>query len=70
MNGKTTLYVDQYGSKYWCRYVYELKTLHYLTGKVSKMYVDGNDGKTYHVGYVVGSNWLTAYAPIRKEVTR
>jgi len=30
-------------------------------GKVSKMYVDDNDGNTQHVGYVIGNNWITLY---------
>lgn len=66
MNGKHTLYMDQYGSKYHCHYIYELKTKHYLSGKMSKMYVDGKDGKRYHVGYVVGNIWLSAYQPFRE----
>ena len=63
--------VDQYG-----------QTFHGLTnprkelcerlGKshVDKMYVDGKDGKMYHVGYVIGGLWLTLYKvePYRKEV--
>ena len=69
MNGKTVLYIDQYGSKYACQYVKDLKRVHYLTGEISKMYVDGKDGKRYHVGYVVGQHWLRAYTPF-KEVTR
>jgi len=65
MNGKHTLYIDQYGTKFHCLYVYELKTEHHLSGKISKMYVDGKDGKTYHIGYVVGNHWLTAYQAVR-----
>jgi len=30
-----------------------------------KMYVDTQDGKTLHVGYVIGQHWITVY-----EVTR
>jgi hypothetical protein len=67
MNGKRVLYIDQYGSRFSCSTVKELKTVHHLCGKVSKMYQDGKDGKRYHVGYVVGSHWLTAYTPFRKE---
>ena len=35
----------------------------------AKMYVDGKDGKTYHVGYVVGEQWFNLYevTPFRKE---
>jgi hypothetical protein len=69
MNKKTVLYIDQYGSKYACQYVKDLKRVHYLEGKISRMYVDGKDGKSYHVGYVVGEHWLRAYIPFR-EVTQ
>lgn len=37
-------------------------------GRVSKMYRDGTDGKTYHVGYVVGPRWFVAYAPVKVPV--
>jgi len=70
MNGKYVLFIDQYGYKYPCNYIKDLKDVHYLSGKISKMYVDGKDGKTYHVGYVIGQHWLTAYKPYRKEATR
>jgi hypothetical protein len=35
-----------------------------------KMYRDGKDGKVYHVGWIVGSLWLTVYRvePMRKPV--
>lgn len=45
----------------------------------TRMYVDGTDGKTYHVGWVVGRHWCRVYrvepmrevawpaAPPRKE---
>jgi hypothetical protein len=68
MNGKPIIYIDQFGSKYFCYNVKDLKEVHYLSGKVSKMFVDSKDGKTYHVGYVVGQHWLDAYVPFRKEV--
>jgi hypothetical protein len=68
MNGKLILYIDQYGQKYFCRYVKELKTKHYLSGKISKMYVDSKDGNCYHKGYVIGKHWLTAYIPYKQEV--
>lgn len=29
--------------------------------RVSKMYVDKKDGRSVHIGYVVGQHWLTAY---------
>jgi hypothetical protein len=29
--------------------------------RVRKMYVDKKDGRSVHIGYVVGQHWLTAY---------
>lgn len=63
--------VDQYG-----------QTFHGLTNPrkelceklakshADKMYVEGKDGKCYHVGYVIGGLWLTLYIvkPYRREV--
>lgn len=62
MDGKLTLYIDQYGSHHWARTVKELRQT--IGGTVSKMYVDKKDGRTVHCGYVVGSLWCTAYSPI------
>jgi hypothetical protein len=69
MRGKLTLYIDQYGQRYYAYTLKELKQKHYIPGKISKMYVNGKDGKTYHIGYVIGQYWLTAYIPIRQETT-
>jgi hypothetical protein len=67
MNGKTTLFIDQYGSKYWARTVRELRSKVGMGGsRVSKMYVD-KDGGSIHVGYVVGAHWLTAYQRVERE---
>lgn len=55
------LFVDQFGNKFWARTVRELRT-EVGGGSVSKMYVDKEDGRTYHVGYVIGTYWLTEYA--------
>lgn len=63
MNGKLTLYRDQYGATWFARSVRELQRE--LRGRVSKMYVDMKDGQTKHVGYVVGEHWCTAYQPVR-----
>ena len=30
-------------------------------GRISKMYVDGEDGNAQHVGYVIGGLWWTLY---------
>ena len=63
MNGKQTLFLDQYGGRYWAKSTKELKEQ--LSGSVSKMYVDKiageHAGKTVHCGYIVGDNWLNAY---------
>jgi len=66
MNRKQTLYISQYGDKFSTSSVRELrKKIGNGSSRVSKMYVDGTDGKTYHVGYIVGKHWLTAYTPMR-----
>lgn len=38
-------------------------------GKVSKMYMDGKDGKAIHIGYIVGPLWFHLYivTPFREE---
>lgn len=30
-----------------------------LTGRVSRMFCDGKNGETFHVGYVIGNHWVT-----------
>ena len=60
-----TLYIDQYGNKFFAKTLKELKAEIGRT-KASKMYVDSTDGKTYHIGYVIGEHWLKAYTPMRK----
>lgn len=63
---KRKLFVDQHGYSYRVNSIRELrKKIGNGGSRVSKMYADGTDGKTYHVGYVVGKLWLTAYAPVR-----
>lgn len=69
MNGTPVLYRDQFGASIWARTVRELR--HKVGGgRVSKMYLDKVDGphagKIVHVGYVVGSHWFTAFAPIER----
>ena len=68
---KVYMAVDQYG-----------QTFHGLTNPrkelcerlanshADNMYVDGKDGKRYHVGYFIGGLWLTLYVvtPYRREV--
>lgn len=65
----TKLYVDQYGNRFYASTVRELREQ--IAGgksRVSIMYVDGKDGKTYRVGYVIGGHWLAAYVPERSIV--
>ena len=62
MNGKTILYIDQYGNNFWAKTVRELREQ--VRGACSKMYRDKADGSIMHVGYVIGQHWLTMYAPV------
>lgn len=65
MNGKWTLYVDQYGNRFAASTVKELREQIGMGGsRVSKMYRDKKDGRTVHCGYVIGAHWLTAYRPL------
>ena len=62
---KHTLWIDQYGTQWRAATIKELKEK-VGGGRVSKMYVDGKDGRTYHVGYVIGRHWLKGFAPMRE----
>ncbi len=60
------LYVDQYGNRFRAHIVKELRAqIKNGKSRVSKMFVDGNDGRTYHTGYVIGGHWLQGYTPMR-----
>ncbi len=63
------LYIDQYGNKFYARTVKELREK-IGGGTVSKMYCDGSKDfpGVFHVGYVIGSHWLTAFTPMRNPV--
>lgn len=62
-----TLYLDQWGNKFWAATVKELRSQIGMGGsRVGKMYVDKKDGGALHVGYVVGPHWLTAYRRVEK----
>ena len=63
MKNKFTLYINQYGNKIGATTVKSLRE-QAGGGRVSKMYIDKKDGKSYHVGYVVGKQWFTAYKPV------
>jgi hypothetical protein len=68
MNGKLMLYLDQWGNRWWAKTVKELREQIGMGGsRVSKMYVDKKDGRSVHIGYVVGRHWLTAYQPMENE---
>jgi hypothetical protein len=55
--------IDQYGNRYKIdkHPRKELLEKHYLTGKVSKMYRDGENGDVNHVGYIIGNLWVDIY---------
>lgn len=64
MKGKVMLYVDQWGNRWWAKTIAELRQ-QIGGGRVAKIYVDGTDGKTYHIGYIVGQHWCEAFSPMR-----
>lgn len=65
MNGKQTLYVDQWGNQFRAKTVAELRDQIGMGGsRVVKMYEDKRDGTRVHTGYVVGDHWLTAYQAV------
>jgi hypothetical protein len=61
MKGHFTLFLDQYGNRFYSRTVRELREQ--VPGRLSKMYRDTTSG-TRHVGYVIGQHWLTAFQPV------
>ena len=61
MKGQLTLFLDQYGNRFYSRTLRELRSQ--IPGRLSKIYRDSKSG-TLHVGYVIGQHWLTAFQPI------
>jgi len=62
MNGKQTLFLDQYGNKFWAKTIKELRSQIGGGGScVSRMYCDLKSGGCKHVGWVIGDHWLTPY---------
>ena len=61
MKGHLTLYLDQFGNRFYSRTVRGLRKQ--IPGRLSKMYRDTTSG-TRHVGYVIGQHWLTAFQPV------
>ena len=59
---KQYIAIDQYGQT-WKNLEHPRKDLMEQIGcrHAEKMYRDGNDGKIYHVGYVISGLWLTVY---------
>ena len=63
---QVTLYVSQYGDLF---YAYTLKQLREkLGGRCRRMMQDDPNDAIYHVGYVIGPLWLTAYTPLVKSI--
>ena len=54
---------DQYGNWFHNLGQHPRKALLAILGKAkaSKMFQDTKDGKTMHVGYVIGGHWLTLF---------
>lgn len=67
---KQYIAIDQYGQT-WKNLEHPRKDLMKKIGcsHAEKMYVDGEDGKAYHIGYVIGGLWLNVYeiTPMMKE---
>ena len=66
MNGKFTVFINQYDEIFSASTISELKDK-VGGGAVSKKYVDKKDGRTVHNGYVIGSHWLTAFRHLEIE---
>lgn len=64
--------IDQYGETYHNLGKFPRKALLARVGpaRVSKMYADDRAGRTFFVGYVIGTLWITLYtvAPVHKPV--
>ena len=61
------LYIDQFGNSFWAQTVKELRQqIGNGKSRISKIYCDKTDGRTVHVGYVIGQHWLSAYARVEK----
>jgi hypothetical protein len=61
------LYIDQFGNSFWAQTVKELRQqIGNGKSRISKIYCDKTDGRTMHVGYVIGQHWLNAHALVEK----
>lgn len=68
MKKQRRLYVNQYGDRIYAGTVKELVQKAGYS-KAHRMYRDKKDGRTVHVGYVVGPYWYTMYVPLEIEVS-
>ena len=69
MNGKTLLYIDQWGNRWYAKTVKDLANqLGYSKGSARRIYRDKKDGRTVPVGYTIGRHWLEAFQPVEIEV--
>jgi hypothetical protein len=64
--------IDQYGQVYHALGQHPRQELLGRLGysHARKMYVDKKDGSTLHIGYVIGSLWITLYGIERIELVR
>lgn len=63
------LYINQYGQRYYATTVKELRKQVLKGGsRVSRMFIAGDSGEILHIGYMIGGEWLTKYAPVVKKV--
>ena len=55
--------IDQYGGTYHDLTKYPRKKLQDIfdTKSITKMYIDGKDGKAIHVGYIIKGCWIRLY---------
>jgi len=66
MNGKFTLYMDQYGNHWYAKSAKELRAK-IGGGRISTMYCDKLGGPV-KIGYIIGKHWCEAFQPIEKPV--
>jgi hypothetical protein len=60
------VFIDQFGTSYRANTVKEF-IARVPGGRVTKMYVDKLDGKSVHIGYVVGQYWYTQYQIVERD---
>ena len=67
---EVSLYIDQYGYKYYASNRKELikAVSPYGSPRVSIMYQDKKDGSMVRTGYIIGNNWCTEYKRIERAI--